>query len=380
MKRYDVVVVGGGPSGSTCARLLSEAGLKVLLLEKERLPRFKLCAGCLSARAEDLLPRGWKKLVLNEIRGGYLGFRGRDYRRIRSSLPVAYIVDRSTFDHFLVKEALASGADLWEETEFIYFEGEGPLKVYTNKGPIRTDFLIGADGFHTRVGRQLGYRKRKFFRSVEFWTEGSLRDEVVIDLGLVSRGYCWVFPKGDRVSVGTASTGREDLMKVLETYAGTSAHLGSGEVKRARGWFIPFAEREEDLHLGKGRVLLVGDSANLVDPLLGEGIYYSLLGGKLLAEALLRSPGDALSLYSTSVKKHILADLLYAGRIARLAYRFQRTAHRMGGTALGDFLDLLLGRAGYPDLYKRGLVRFLISSLHFENFLHIIIDKILKRR
>jgi len=99
--RYDAVVVGAGPAGAMTAYHLSRGGLKVLLLEKKRLPRFKLCGGCLSARIDPYLPEGWKAKVLNTIRGGILGFRGKEFVSRSSEREVAYIVDRSDFDMFL---------------------------------------------------------------------------------------------------------------------------------------------------------------------------------------------------------------------------------------------------------------------------------------
>ncbi len=377
MVRCEVLVVGGGPAGSTVARYLSRAGVKVILVEKEKLPRFKLCAGCISVRAEPLLPPGWKRQVLSEIKGGLLGFRGRSYVEVSSERPVAYIVERSSFDSYLAEEAVSSGAELWEGVEFIGFE-EG--KAITSAGKVKADIVVGADGFYTKVGRFLGYKKMKFFRSLEFWEKEDIGERVVIDIGLVRRGYAWIFPKGDEVSVGVASSGKEDLLRVLKDYASKTPYLREKSVGRPFGWMIPFAEKEEDLQLGKGRVALVGDAANMVDPLLGEGIYYSLLGGKLLAEAILESQGDFLEAYRRKVRKEILPQLSYAGKMARIAYRFQRLAFGMGEKAVSRFLDLLTGKKTYKDLYRRGLFELLLSPLHFENFLHIIIDKILERR
>ncbi len=379
--RYDAVVVGGGPAGASTARFLAQKGAKVLLIEKKKLPRFKLCAGCLSARIAPLLPAGWESEVLNIVKGGFLGFRGERFHHRISTEPVAFVIDRASFDHFLVKSAVESGADLWEGTEFLDFEGDRTLRVRTSRETVETDFLIGADGFYTKVGKQLGYQKRKFFRSVEFWTEGDLKDEVVIDVGIVKRGYGWIFPKGERMSVGLATTGRENTLEVLKSYVREHRLLNSVEVIGVKGWMIPFTTDKGDLHLGRGRVLLVGDSANMVDPLLGEGIYYGILGGKLLAEALAERPESVLGEYRGRIEREIFPELYYAGRIARLAYAFQKTAFRMGGGFTMDrFLRLLKGETGYRELYIRGLPDFLKSLLPFENFSHIIIDKILRRR
>ncbi len=379
--RYDVVVVGGGPAGASTARFLTEKGAKVLLVEKKRLPRFKLCAGCLSARIVPLLPEGWESEVLNTVKGGFLGFRGERFHRRTSERPIAYIIDRASFDHFLVKSAADKGVDVWGETEFLGFEEGRTLRVRTNRGEVEAEFLVGADGFYSRVGKQLGLEKEKFFRSVEFWTEGDLREEVVIDIGIVKRGYGWIFPKGSRVSVGLATTGKENTLRVLKSYVRDHWLLNGVDIKGVKGWMIPFATERGDLQLGRDRVLLVGDAANMVDPLLGEGIYYGVLGGKILAESIVQSPDRAYQVYRKRVEGEIFPELYYAGRIARLAYTFQRAAFRMGGGhAMDRFLDLLSGRRSYKDLYKKGLIEFVISLLPFENFSHIIIDKILRRR
>ena len=379
--KVDVVVVGSGPAGAKTALELAKEGAKVLILEKHKLPRFKLCGGCISSRTASLLPEGWESLVLNRIRAGILGFRGQRFVKRTSSRDIAYIVDRANFDHFLTEEATRKGALLWDENPFSGYEIDGKIKVKTSKGYVEADFLVGADGFYTKVGKQLGYEKRKFFRSVEFWAEGELREEVIIDIGLVSRGYGWVFPKGDRISIGIATTGKENLRKVLTEYIKGHKLLPQMRLESVKGWMIPYITEPSDANLGRGRILLTGDSANLVDPLLGEGIYYALQSGLLCARSILERPNDPVSVYSKYVEKNIVPELVYAGKIADLAYRFQRTAFRMGaGFSLDRFFELLEGKESYKSLYRKGIPEFVLSLLHIENFLHIIIDKILRRR
>jgi len=378
--RYDAVVVGAGPAGAMTAYHLSRGGLKVLLLEKKRLPRFKLCGGCLSARIDPYLPEGWKAKVLNTIRGGILGFRGKEFVSRSSEREVAYIVDRSDFDMFLAQRAVEKGSDLWEGVGFQHFEEDGKIKVFTDKGPVLCDLLIGADGFYSKVANQLGYRKERYFRGVEFWCERvevreDLKERVIIDIGVVSRGYGWIFPKGPLLSVG------ENPLRRLGEYVKNHELMNSADLKGVKGWFIPFALAGGDLHLGKGRTFLVGDSANMVDPLIGEGIYWSVKGAFLLSEAILRGGADVLSVYRELVRDEIEPELVSAGKIAALAYRFQRASYRMGkGKALERFLNLLSGGTTYRRLYTAGMPEFITSLLHFENFLHIIIDKILRRR
>jgi geranylgeranyl reductase family protein len=384
--KWDVVVVGSGPAGSTTALHLAQEGAKVLIIEKKKLPRFKLCGGCLSARIRDLLPEGWERLVLNRIRGGSLGFAGSEYVSKLREKDVAYIVDRAEFDEYLTRKAVERGAELWEETEFLGFHKNGSIDVRTSRGEVRCDFLVGADGFYSKVAKFLGYEKRRFFRSLETWIEvdslpEELKEGVIIDLGLVKRGYGWIFPKGEKLAVGVASAGGENLYEVLGNYIANHPFLRRKKSENPKGWMIPFALSWNDLHLGRGRVLLAGDSGGTVDPLLGEGIYWSVLAGKMAGESILNGGDDPSGAYRERVASEMAQELFSAGRIADLAYRFQRVAYRMGrGKALERLLDLLEGKRSYSELYRTGIREFLTSMLHFENFLHIIIDKILRRR
>jgi len=135
-------------------------------LEKKKLPRFKLCGGCLSARVVSLLPEGWQGLVKAVIREGTLGYRGEESFSLSSEKPLAYIVDRAEFDYFLVQNAQQVGVELWQECELLGFEERERIKVYTSKGEVEADFLIGADRFYSKTADLLGY---KFQRSSYNW-------------------------------------------------------------------------------------------------------------------------------------------------------------------------------------------------------------------
>ena len=362
--KWDAVVVGAGPAGATVAYELSRKGAKVLILERKRLPRFKLCGGCLSARIAPLLPEGWEVQILNRIRGGVLGWRGETFIEKSADRDVAFIVDRASFDLFLTEKALEEGAHLREETEFLGFSEGKDLEIFTSRETLRADFLIGADGFYTKVGRQLGYRKRVFFRSVELPAEGNIGDRVIIDIGLVGRGYAWIFPKGELLNVGVASAGRENLGELIGGYLRRHSFIKPKAVGKPRGWMIPFCTRYEDLQLVRGRILLVGDAANMVDPLLGEGIYYAVKGAKALAKALEGPADDFIRVYRKLVVEDFYEELLFAGRIADLAYKFQRAAFLMGKEhVLERFFRILSGGYSYKRAYITGLPEFLIELL-----------------
>ncbi|WP_448584251.1 geranylgeranyl reductase family protein [Thermocrinis sp.] len=348
--KFDAVVVGGGPGGAMSAYELSKGGLKVLLIEKKHLPRFKLCAGCLSARIEKLLPEGWKHLIKHTIKVGTLGYEGREFFTLPYPSALAYIVERSEFDHFLVKKALEAGAEVWDGCEFLGFNRGKAIEVLTSRGKVEAEFLIGADGFYSKVAKALGYKKDRFFRSLEFFSETGLDQEVRIDIGLVEKGYAWVFPN----SVGIASAGTDELLNILRVY---TKRLGLKEKPKIHGWHIPFLEREKDFHKGVGNILLVGDASNCVDPLLGEGIYYAVYGAALATKAILTNPSNPALEYE-KLSKPMIRELIYAGRIARIAYRFQRWAYRWGKRgALRAYYKLLTGEYTYRSLFFKAWLR-----------------------
>jgi len=103
----------------------------------------------------------------------------------------------------------------------------------------------------------------------------------------------------------------------------------------------------------------VGDSANLTDLLLGEGIHYAVWSGKLAVKSLLENPENPTESYKRLLKD-IKEELYYAGKIARLAYRFQRVAYKMGKKGvLRSYYQLLEGEKTYRELYKRGWLHFI---------------------
>src|SRR5512135_3875662 len=99
---YDVIVVGGGPGGSTTARFCARAGLKTLLVEKERLPRYKPCGGCLSAKTVRLLGFDLSSVIENTIYGAKFTYCCKDPFFIESKTPIGFLVMRDRFDKALI--------------------------------------------------------------------------------------------------------------------------------------------------------------------------------------------------------------------------------------------------------------------------------------
>ncbi len=364
---FDAIVVGAGPAGATTARLLAQNGFKVLLIEKENLPRPKLCAGAVSLRANSYLPKDWENAVLNHIYGGNLGFKGESYLSARCDKPVVKIVDRRSFDLYLTLKAKDEGVVVHEGEAFVNFHSlRGDFtEVVTTKGVYKTKYLIGADGVLSKVLRALGV-KRKTFLVCEALVETRIgnMDEVFIDLGLVKWGYAWIFPHGEElVSVGIASLKREEknLKHLLREYIETHPLLAGKKIRSLRGWFLSPSRGE--LLTGEGNIFLVGEASGSVDALLGEGIYYSVWQAHLLAECL--KDENPRRCYSQSLKT-LKREFLFGYLTGFLAYNFQQFMFKNAKKEdLKEFFKFLRGEKTYGDLFKYGVKRFVSSLFKF---------------
>jgi geranylgeranyl diphosphate/geranylgeranyl-bacteriochlorophyllide a reductase len=310
---FDVVVVGGGPSGATAAHDLANLGRKVLLLDRGG--RIKPCGGAIPPRlirdfeipdhllvahvhsARMVSPSD--KQVDMPIDGGFVG-----------------MVDRDVFDEWLRDRAVRAGAKrrtgLFKRFEhdqtgktIVHYEERAPDGTVTAKA-VRTRALIGADGALSAVARQclpgadrlpyvFAYHEIVRSPPVESSFDGTRCD--VYYRGTVSPDfYGWVFPHGDTVSVGTGSACKGFSLRESVGGLRDAAGLGNSETIRREGAPIPLhpLPRWDDGH----SVLLAGDAAGVVAPASGEGIYYAMIGGRLSAEAVdeFLETGDAKAL------------------------------------------------------------------------------------
>lgn len=333
---HDAIIVGLGPAGSTAARSLASRGFKVLAIDKEKFPRYKSCGGCISTKIERILDFSISDVIEETVSGATFTYRSGRPVDVLSDRPVGHNVMRDRFDNLLVNMAKEAGAEVVEgERVKGISEEKGSVTVSSDNKSYRAKFLIGADGASGVVGRRhFGLNPKEAAVSITAEvpydrSASGFKGKLFIDFGGVPFGYGWIFPKKDFLSVGIAG----DAVKVgggIKDYFNSlvESHpaLKGRKVEGRTGWTVPIYY-EGSAPVVKGRVLLAGDTGHLVDPFLGEGIYYAIRTARAAADsvaAALSSGSADLSPYQSWLEKEIFPEFKSAGRLSDLVYNHPR--------------------------------------------------------
>ncbi len=360
----DVIVVGAGPAGSLCTYYLARAGIKVILLEKTVLPRYKPCGGGLTFRALKHLPWDPSDVIRVYAVGGRLAWEGRLILEKSREPFVAAMVMRDHFDAWLVDKAQGAGAIFMDATPVLSVEElDNGIQVETPGGIFRAAYLVGADGVNSIVARRFPNFRRATGVALEAEVDvppAGLDAQgfyLTFDFGILPQGYGWIFPKGDHLSVGVfaAHEGRSpDLRAHLMRFMVCYPHLAKGQVYLLRGHRIPLGGQRQPLHTR--RMLLVGDAANLADAFLGEGISYALWSAHLASQAIRACLTDrqvGLATYTRKVQKILGRELRFAARLGQWVYSHPEQAAMVLATSpklQALWLDTLTARQSFARL------------------------------
>lgn len=373
-----MIIVGGGPAGACLAYRLAREGLDVLLLEKSGLPRPKPCAGGITRRAMLELALNPAPVIEEEISRFIFSYGLTDPVEIVTAEPAVYTVRRENFDAFLLHEAVSAGAGIITGTRVQKVETDGALfRITTGDRTFSCKILAGADGANSIVARALALNCRKVcgvtmdcHLLLPSGVPPGLRGTIRIDYGLVDKGYAWVFPKRNSLSVGAGAMHGpvQGMGTVLEKMIGAQQLKEQIGPLSRRGWILPLNPFPQRLH--RSAALLLGDAAGLVDSLSGEGIYYALKSARLAAGVIvreIRKPCPDLGEYSSLIKAKIGPELSGAWRLSRLFYRraplFRRLLLRRPELA-EEFLKLPSGTGSYPGFYRHCLKTLLQEGLN----------------
>ncbi len=308
----DVVVIGAGPAGASAALAATRAGADVLLVDRAEIPRYKCCGGGLVGTTLAHLPPGLVGAALTRDVVDRITFtkdgRQRWTRRSRNG-EVFRLVMRADFDAALVDAAAVAGARVRTGCRVSGLELEGDdVVVQTADGPLRAGVVVGADGSGGRTAGYVGVRCRQVDVGLEgefAMPAGSAREwsgRALIDWGPVPGSYGWVFPKGDLLTVGViGDRGRGEEMR--DYYAAFVARLGLAEPVTFSGHLTRC--REASSPVRRGRVLVAGDAAGLLEPWTREGISYAVRSGAWAGAAAAAGTDAALSAYERRVEDEL---------------------------------------------------------------------------
>jgi geranylgeranyl reductase family protein len=304
MRRCDALVVGGGPGGSTAARLLRVAGWDVVVVDRARFPRDKVCAGWLTPDVFpllDLTPAEYRAtgLTLQDITSFRTSVMGRRSIETRYPRIVSYAIRRCEFDAFLLQRA---GVRIIEDM-FIRTIRRDRDRWIVNEA-IETPVLIGAGGHFCPVARHLRGETEDATPIVAKEAEFPLGDATAHVFGETPQlffcddlqGYAWCVRKGDYLNVGIgrrSNAGFGDHVRNFTTFLEKHGIVTGISIARWHGHAYLGSGLGSRPVLGQG-AMLVGDAAGLAYPESGEGIRPAIESGRLAAETLIAAKGRAI--------------------------------------------------------------------------------------
>jgi geranylgeranyl reductase family protein len=348
--KYDVIIVGGGPAGGTAAYFLGRAGRRVLVLEKELLPRYKACGGGISVHILEQFPISFETVIESKVKAISYAL-GNEIVTIPLSDQSVRMVMRDEFDAYLLKHAAAEirqGVAVRAVEE----RADGVIVETAEGERIEGSYVIAADGASSVVARSVGLRRKKVMAGaieVEAVVPADVfarfADKPIFIFGEVATGYLWIFPKSNHLSIGIGALHPKPgaLQATLERVMTRYGIPIKGQPQK--GHPIPIYNRREPI--STHRTLLVGDAAGLVDPFSGEGIRFAIKSGRLAAEAILSGHPEH---YATLVDRQIGRNHRLGIILANLFYNFPQLCFELGVRnpfVTRALVDMLADRIGY---------------------------------
>ena len=341
--KYDVVVVGAGPAGSTAAKCLAEKGINVLLIDKSKFPRDKTCGGGLPTRVWKRFP--YIEELIDSVSYGSITHSSSlkyKFEFIRDK-PLIVTVLRNEFDNGLVKIAVEKGATFFDGkqvTDIMIYDDKTTIQLDDRK-KIEAQVVIGCDGIKSIVAEKSGFSQKDSKKCIgllqeksmtakqldTFFTEKRLVHLFIKTQGIA--GYGWIFPKKKHINIGMGVFEsvldpskpkinlKESYKKYIQLLKEKKILPNDFVVDNLTGGTLPVFPLKKTY---SNRILLCGDAAGFINPITGEGIYYAMTSGEIaasvVAEAL--NVGDTsekyLSNYQTFWKNDFGKDLKILGR------------------------------------------------------------------
>ena len=363
---FDCIIVGAGPAGGSAAYHLAKQGLSVLVLEKANFPRNKSCGGGVSPAIAQWFDFDFAPVVQNHVSQVKYTFKMGDPAEVElQGVTPMWMVQREQFDNFLIEQATGKGAEFKSGIEVTGASLQGETwQIQTSDGAFEGKYLIAADGANSTVAKLIGLEDTSTIAAASLQVPGEVSDRrkttAFFDFGSLKNGFMWCFPKADGYSFSAAYVrnpkGKTDeLKKQLTKYAQMfDVDFSQGEYKEHP---LNLWNKERTLH--GDRVLLAGEAAGMVDPLIGEGIRPAMYTGTRAAGAIIdASQGNtnALAGYTEAINQEWGANLAKADFLAGLFFKAPKIAYKVGvkrptaGRLMGK---ILCGELSYSQIAEK---------------------------
>ncbi len=374
MKSFDVIIIGGGLSGSSTAVHLSNKGYSVLVLEKSSHKSVIPCAGGMAATMKNFLPIDIKKAIETEVKRVHFTYESKDKVIAElSGVSPFLIVKREVLDNLLIDKAKSQGTLFINSVKVKGLEKKiDSWKIKCINENYKGKFLVIADGSDSQWSTflKLGPNRPRYAQTAAIRLKGLgnlSENSVRFDFGSIKYGFSWAFPLKQSINIGMGSfignyqINNKDLIKKVINYFGFNEDDYETIHKRLRIWNGFY-----NLHIE--RALVIGDAASLCDPFLAEGIRPSLLSSFYAAESIhecLSNNDHDLSNYSKIMQLKWSKSMAWGKRIAEVFYRFPQTGYRLGvkrKTAPKRIAQILSGEMSYSDIAQRVIKRLIFQK------------------
>ncbi|MGB2572580.1 geranylgeranyl reductase family protein [Micromonospora citrea] len=367
---WDLVVVGAGPAGLCAARVAAAAGVRTLVLDRATHPRYKTCGGGLIGTSLSAVAGRIEVPAHDRVDRVTFTRDGRRAFTRRHRTPLVAMVRRDEFDDRLRSAAVTAEAELREGVAVrgVDQDPDGVRVRLADGATVRARTVIGADGSSGVTSRHVGVR----FRQVDLGLERELpvpahvqrrwQGRLLLDWGAIPGSYAWVFPKGSSLTVGVIA-GRGEGEGTRQYLRRFVDRLGLSEVEPEHDSGHLTRCRADDSPLRRGRVLVAGDAAGLLEPWSREGISYALRSGALAGEAV--AAGD-LDRYERDVRERLVPSMRAGHRLLEVFERRPDVFHALLATPAGwsMFVRFCQGRASFDRTLTLAPVRAGLALLN----------------
>jgi geranylgeranyl reductase family protein len=296
---YDLIVVGAGPAGASAARTAAQQGLKTLLIERDRIPRNKLCGGGVTPKVLKLLDFQLPTDLVERTPKSMRVHVGNACYKYETNRTLVYMTSRSKLDTYLAEKAVEAGAELKDASPVHNIvRTDSHVEVRTPGESFHSKLLIGADGMGGPTARIVGLHESWKPDQVAYAIESEIPvgekgvqdfigNEEFFDVyfGVSAGGYGWVFPKDDHLTVGVDCrlSRLRDARTLFAGFVKRIPQLDGDNVPKPQAHLIPLGGFAK-VQTVTDRVMLAGDSGGFAEPLFGEGIYFAILGAQIAAQ------------------------------------------------------------------------------------------------